>query len=290
MGVDNYINSMAKNCHQVYQEMTGQKALGANIDKIEPPFDSLTYQTAIVIPYENKAENFEGRFILGLDNENMAVKLATEIAEQTGMPALGHMDDMATDILFEFMNTVAGKVITDWDKSGMTAEFFPPEFITDLKVDNQKDAVLLVHSVTLSTENEETLSFLTILEEIEKSALKDKKILVVDDSKMIRFLLATELEKQGCHVIQAENGLEGVVKHQAHEPDLIIMDLIMPKMGGLEAIAKIRELQSPVKIIILTSTSKKEEVQAAATYKVKGFIKKPLKMDQLLDLAISCFE
>lgn len=290
LGIDSYIKTMAENCFQVYQEMTGQKALGINLDKFEPPYAPISYKIAVVIPYANKAENFEGRFILGFNDERMAVSLAGKIAEHTGMPVIDQMDDLATDILFEFMNTVAGKVITEWDKFGMTADFFPPEFVADIKFNDQQAGEKLIHSVTLSLLGNEKLTILTSLEESEQSPLKDKKVLVVDDSKMIRFLLTKEFEKQGCQVTQAENGLDGIIKNQAIQPDLIIMDLIMPRMGGLEAIAKIRELNPSVNIIILTSTSKKEEVMTAASHKVKGFIKKPIQMDQLLKLSIKCFQ
>ncbi len=290
MGLDNYINSMAENCNQVYQEMTGQTALEISIDRLEPPFASLSYKTAIVIPYENKEESFEGRFILGFNEERMAVKLAGAIAEHTGMPAIDQLDEMATDILFEFMNTVAGKVITEWDQFGMTTDFLPPEFVADLRFDDKLADNLLIHSVTLSLPGNEKLTILTSLEEADKNPLKGKKVLVVDDSKMIRFLLAKEFDKQGCQVIQANDGLDGFIKNQANHPDLIIMDLIMPKMGGLEAVARIREISPAVHIIILTSTSKKEEVMAAAVHKVKGYVKKPIQMDRLLKLARHCFQ
>jgi DNA-binding NarL/FixJ family response regulator len=67
------------------------------------------------------------------------------------------------------------------------------------------------------------------------------------------------------------------------------MDLVMPKMGGLEAIDHIRELGSAVHIIVLTSSSKKDEVVKAAGYKVKGYMRKPIKMDHIMELAKSCF-
>jgi len=281
---------MAENCHEVYQEMTGQTAIGISVDKLEPPFASASYKTAIVIPYENKEESFEGRFVLGFNDEHMAVKLARAIAEHTGMPAVDRMDDMATDILAEFMNTVAGKVITEWDQFGMTADFLPPEFVTDLSFDDRRPGNLFIHSITLLLSGKEKVTILTSLEETAKSPLKGKKVLVVDDSRMIRFLLAKEFEKQGCQVIQAENGMDGFIRHKADQPDLIIMDLIMPKMGGLEAIARIREVSPSVPIIILTSTSKKKEVIVAAGLKVKGYVKKPIQMDRLQQLAESCFK
>jgi CheY-like chemotaxis protein/CheY-specific phosphatase CheX len=281
---------MSENCHQVYQEMTGQKVQGLKVGRLEPPFSAIQYKTAIVIPYENKAEQFEGRFVLGFNDERMAVRLAGAIAAKTGMPDVDQMDDFCTDILFEFMNTVSGRVVSDWDKFGMNAVFAPPEFIADLRFDSDPSGDLLIYAVTLLLPDEESITILTSLEEIEKNPLKGKKVLVVDDSKMIRFLLTKEFEKQGCRVSEASNGLDGFIKNQADQPDLIIMDLIMPKMGGLEAIAGIRDMNPTVHIIVLTSTSKKDEVAAAAALKVKGYIKKPVQMEQLLTLAKSCFQ
>ena len=49
------------------------------------------------------------------------------IAAKTGLPDVDQMDDFCTDILFEFMNTVSGMVVSDWDKYGMNAVFAPPE-------------------------------------------------------------------------------------------------------------------------------------------------------------------
>ncbi|MEJ2157201.1 MAG: response regulator [Desulfobacteraceae bacterium] len=289
MDFENYIKSMAENCYDVLAEMTGQLIEGVHTESLKPPFSKISYKKAIIIPYENSQEGFEGRFVLGFNDVGMAVKLAGFIANRMGMPPVDQMNEWATDILFEFMNTVAGKVITDWDSIGMAVDFLPPEFVTDLSFEDKQPDALMINVVTLWLQNNERITVLTSLEEIPKSVLKGKKVLVVDDSKMIRFLLTKEFANQGCRVIEAENGLDGFIKYHADRPDLIIMDLIMPKMGGIEAIEKIREVNLSVPIIILTSTSKKEEVMAAAVHKVKGYIKKPIQIDQLIKVAQSCF-
>jgi CheY-like chemotaxis protein len=186
------------------------------------------------------------------------------------------------------MNTVAGKVTTEWETIGRKADFFTPKQISEFSLqDESKDAA--IHLVSLILTQEASISLLNILVEKANTVLKGKKVLVVDDSKMIRYLLTTEFEKQGCRVSEAENGLDGFIRNQVDQPDLIIMDLVMPKMGGLEAIARIREMSPAVHIIVLTSTSKKEEVKAAAAHKVKGYAMKPIQMDQLMELARSCF-
>jgi CheY-like chemotaxis protein len=287
---ESQIKVVAETYYQIYEEMTGHSVREITFDKIDSPYAIEGFKKAIVIPYENEKENFEGRFVLGISDETMAVKLAAGIAESAGMPAVERMDDTATDILFEFMNTVVGKVITVWDKMGLTADFSPPEFVSDLQFNNQQSDDLAVYTITLKLRDNEKVMITVSSEKTKKSILKDKKVLVVDDSKMIRHLLTKEFEKQGCQVSEAENGLDGFIKTHAIQPHLIIMDLIMPKMGGLEAIDRIRELYTSVHIIILTSTSKKEEVIAAAQQKIKGFVRKPIQMDHLLKLARSCFK
>jgi len=289
LAYEDYIKIMAKNCFQVFEDMSHQQPVGVSIEEVQPPYTAADYTTAIVIPFKNREKNIEGRFILGLHDEEMAVVLASAIAEKMGLPAVDSLNDLATDILSEFMNTVAGMVITEWDKLGLSADFSAPEFRTNLTFESSNDCDLLINSVTLLLAGNKKLTILTTIEERNANPFTGKKVLVVDDSKMVRHLLSKELNNQGCQVSEAENGLEGFIKTKAVQPDLIVMDLVMPKMGGLEAIAQIREIDPLVPIIVLTSSAKKDEVVAAAEHKVKGYIRKPIKMDRILELAQSCF-
>lgn len=280
---------MAENFFQAFEEMTGIKALGFRVEEVTPTSKLPNFNTAIVIPFQNHALLIEGRFILGLNDEETAVLLASAIADHIGMPAITGLDTVAADILAEFMNTVAGMVISEWDKMGLTADFSAPEFMTNLVLKTAQKSDLLIHAVNLHLPENKILTILASIEETHTSPLKNKKVLVVDDSMTVRHILTKEFINQGCQVIEAQNGMEGVVKTKASQPDLIIMDLVMPKMGGLEAIGHIREIDPSVHIIVLTSSSKKDEVIAAAGYKVKGYIRKPIKKDHLLELAQSCF-
>jgi CheY-like chemotaxis protein len=288
MSFDDFIKVTAEKLYQVYREMTGKSAKGIDIQRTMPPYTVERYHPAIAIPYENKAQGFEGCFVLIFDKEDPAVELAAAIGRYMGMPAVEKMDEGAISILLEFMNTVAGKVITEWEALGRQADFGSPKYLSDFCLHDQASDTEVYHA-SLILKREASLSIFTLFREKAKAVLKDKKILVVDDSKMIRHLLTTEFEKQGCQVSEAQNGLDAFVRNQADHPDLIIMDLVMPKMGGLEAIARIREMNPSVHIIVLTSTSKKEEVLAAAKHKVKGYVIKPIQMDQLLEMARSCF-
>ena len=86
--------------------------------------------------------------------------------------------------------------------------------------------------------------------------VKDQKdsrgtILVVDDFDDTRLLLRTWLQKKGFRVVEAENGNRAIAAAESARPDLIIMDVEMPELDGLEATRKIRELQDFASVPIL---------------------------------------
>ena len=86
-------------------------------------------------------------------------------------------------------------------------------------------------------------------------------ILIVDDEKKIRELLDLRLSAEGFAVIQAADGEEGVAAARKHSPDLILMDVMMPKMDGAEAVNELRQdpATKDIPIIFLTSMITKEE-------------------------------
>jgi len=83
----------------------------------------------------------------------------------------------------------------------------------------------------------------------------EKTILVVDDEKDLLDLIEYNLKKEGFNVLKAENGEEGIERAKEFHPDLVLMDIMMPKMDGMEAVEKMRkddELKS-IPIIFLTA-------------------------------------
>ena len=83
------------------------------------------------------------------------------------------------------------------------------------------------------------------------------KVLVADDEKGIRELLADTLSEAGYHVIEAADGAEALKKAGEEYPDIILMDVIMPVMNGLQALGKLRESPSTesIPVILLTALS-----------------------------------
>ena len=74
----------------------------------------------------------------------------------------------------------------------------------------------------------------TFTEEIEKP-LEGLRILLVEDSRVIRGIIANTLTEAGCKVKEAKDGMEAIAVHRNFRPDLTLMDINMPKMGGLDA-------------------------------------------------------
>lgn len=111
-----------------------------------------------------------------------------------------------------------------------------------------------------------------------------KTILVVDDEKDLLDLIEYNLKKEGFNVLKAENGKEGIDIAKEHKPDLVLMDIMMPKMDGMEAVETMRsdeELKS-IPIIFLTARSdEKTEVEGLD----KGgddYITKPISTTKLI--------
>ena len=83
--------------------------------------------------------------------------------------------------------------------------------------------------------------------------MRDKKILLVEDEEILRFLYGEELGDEGYEVVTAKNGKEALLQLERAKPDLVILDIAMPKMDGLEALPRIKEKHNGVPVVVYTS-------------------------------------
>lgn len=113
-----------------------------------------------------------------------------------------------------------------------------------------------------------------------------KKILIIDDQKENRKLLAMILRKVGFQVESAENGEEGVVKALKMEPDLVFMDLIMPEMDGFEATKYIKQAKNlkHTSVVAVSASVFEKTVEQSKEAGCDEFIQKPVKLDELFDI------
>ena len=109
-----------------------------------------------------------------------------------------------------------------------------------------------------------------------------KKILVVDDTKSYLFILSETLRSAGFIVNTAENGEQGLEAVKLDKPDLILLDITMPKMDGLTMSKKIKESGIQVPIIFLTNMSDLKDISEAMETSVDYVIKSDISADDIV--------
>lgn len=108
-------------------------------------------------------------------------------------------------------------------------------------------------------------------------------ILVIDDSAMSRRILRRILESAGHHVREADDGMVALEQYLLEQPDLVLLDMTMRGMHGLDVLGKLREMNPNARIIVATADiqrSTRELVEAAGG---SGFVSKPFETERLLN-------
>ena len=110
------------------------------------------------------------------------------------------------------------------------------------------------------------------------------KILMADDEPTNRFLVKVALKKDSYKFIEATNGVEAVELAKEHTPDVILMDAMMPKMNGFEAIKKIKEIDElqNIPILMITALDSKEDKIKAFESGANDYLSKPFDMTELV--------
>jgi two-component system, chemotaxis family, chemotaxis protein CheY len=116
------------------------------------------------------------------------------------------------------------------------------------------------------------------------------KVLVVDDSGLARRRVRGILEAAGYDVIEAEDGLSALERYFVAKPDLVVLDLVMKGMYGLDVLTKLREMDPAARVIVVSAdvqTSSQEMVERAGA---AGFLTKPIDTEQVLTMVRSTLE
>ena len=108
------------------------------------------------------------------------------------------------------------------------------------------------------------------------------RILISDDSRLLRKKLREELEKLNCEVTEAANGKEAIMKDLEDEPDGVILDIVMPEVGGIEALQVIREVSPDVPIVMLSSAGTPQKLMQTLKMGAIDFIQKPYTREQIV--------
>ncbi|MBU2541218.1 MAG: response regulator [Candidatus Omnitrophica bacterium] len=109
----------------------------------------------------------------------------------------------------------------------------------------------------------------------------NEKILIVDDEPDVCEAIGLYFSKRNYKIITANNGQEALSKAKNEKPALILLDIVMPKMGGIECLRKIRRFNKRVPIIIVTCVDKLKTALKAMKLGATDYITKPLGFDAL---------
>lgn len=113
-----------------------------------------------------------------------------------------------------------------------------------------------------------------------------KKVMIVDDAGFTRAMLKNIINdtKYAEVVGEAKNGNEAINLYKKLKPDMVTMDLIMPEMGGLEAIKNIMKIDKKAFIIVVSAIGQQELILEATKIGAKDFIRKPFKKEQVMEI------
>jgi DNA-binding response OmpR family regulator len=116
------------------------------------------------------------------------------------------------------------------------------------------------------------------------AALKKKRILLVDDDAEIIEALRFALSAQGYEILVARDGNQGLAMAEREDPDLVILDMMMPKRSGFLVLEKLRRTRPvPIRVIMITANEGSRHKAYAEMLGVDDYIRKPFAMDRLLD-------
>lgn len=108
------------------------------------------------------------------------------------------------------------------------------------------------------------------------------KILIVDDALFMRAMLRKALEPLGYETQEAENGRLAVEQNRTWKPDLITLDIVMPEMDGLEALAVIRKESPATRVVMVTAVDQRSLMRQAMDLGISDFIVKPFDENRVI--------
>ena len=107
------------------------------------------------------------------------------------------------------------------------------------------------------------------------------KVLIVDDEKLVRWSLRQKCEEWGYHVLEAENGTAALRVARNESPDLVLLDVRLPDLGGLQVLEQLKQSGDARAVIMITADPQLDDVKAALKLGAYDFVGKPLNWDEL---------
>ena len=117
------------------------------------------------------------------------------------------------------------------------------------------------------------------------------RILVVDDASFMRQMIREIVESEGHEVVgEASDGDEAIAEFRRLQPDIVTMDIVMPRLSGIDAVAQIRELDAGALVVMCSALGQETLVMEALQAGARDFIVKPFRPDNVLDTLLKVLE
>ncbi len=108
-----------------------------------------------------------------------------------------------------------------------------------------------------------------------------EKVLIVDDQFGIRTLLNEILQKEGYEVFQAANGIQALEIVNKHAPDLVLLDMKIPGMDGLEILQELKKIDPHIRVIIMTAYGELDMIEQTKTLGALAHFSKPFDIEEI---------
>lgn len=109
------------------------------------------------------------------------------------------------------------------------------------------------------------------------------KILLVDDAAFMRMMLKKILTPTGNELLEAIDGVDGISKYKEHNPDLVLLDIVMPNMDGIECLRQILDYDKNAKVVMCSSIGQQTVVNDAINIGARDFIVKPFDAAKVVE-------
>ncbi|MCE9589276.1 MAG: response regulator [Planctomycetes bacterium] len=120
--------------------------------------------------------------------------------------------------------------------------------------------------------------------------LRDKKILVVDDDPEVLESINQALQLEGALTQTCADGNTAVRVCEVDPPELVVLDMMLPKRSGFLVLERIKRLPNPPRVIMVTANEGKRHQEYAENLGVDGYLLKPVRLERLVTLALELFE
>jgi DNA-binding response OmpR family regulator len=124
-----------------------------------------------------------------------------------------------------------------------------------------------------------------VIDQAAETRLKEKKILVVDDDPEVLDSINQALQVEGALTQTCSDGNTAVRICEVDPPELVVLDMMLPKRSGFLVLERIKRLPTPPRVIMVTANEGKRHQQYAETLGVDGYLLKPVRLERLIMLA-----